>query len=100
MKHIHDLAISELGRLLCGRFTLRQLGPDEVPVVRAKVLTRDGAASQSFDCCAVAGVGGCSSCSPVADRGLADAERGCQATYAAEQFDGVINSVHASSSLK
>jgi hypothetical protein len=53
MKHIHDLAISELGRLLCGRFTLGQFRPDQVPVVRAKIFASDLAVGDLLDGCAV-----------------------------------------------
>jgi len=43
MKQVHHLALLDLGRLLCGRFTLGQLRPDQVPVVRSEVTPRDGA---------------------------------------------------------
>lgn len=41
MKHVHHLALLELGRLVCGRFRLGQLGPDQMPVIRTEVAARE-----------------------------------------------------------
>lgn len=50
MKHVHHLALLELGGLLCRRFTLGKLGPDQAPVVGPEVLACDDTFGRALKC--------------------------------------------------
>ena len=51
-----------------------QLGPNQVPVVRAKVSARDDASSCLLDSHTVNGIWSCASRTPIADNRLRDAQ--------------------------
>jgi len=49
MKHVHHLALLELGRLVCGRYCIGQLRPDARPIVGAELLPGDFPAALTLD---------------------------------------------------